>query len=225
MPRWIILLLVLAIAACGVISAVFVQVFGTVLRPVYKSQPTHTPTKGTYVQPASGFSFPEFVGEFRRTVITQYDSDGLDVSAGFERQLPAGEIETTVYVYPSPAVVSIGSPANVVQSARSALAKKEFDACIQEIIQNHVGARRLSVEEFRIEQGNKVLTGQKSVFELDEMFNGKKQSLRSELILFCYVGDKWSIKYRFTYPKDMGATLEIERFMHDLNWTIQEPVH
>ena len=44
--------------------------------------------------------------------------------------------------------------------------------------------------------------------------------LRSETYLFCYVGGRWRVKYRFTYPAALDAQHGIEDFMRDLVWTI-----
>jgi len=60
----------------------------------------------------SGMMFPNTLGAFVRRSVHQYDATGLDVSAGYNAVDPA-PVTVTVYVYPSPRLVSLGSPDDV----------------------------------------------------------------------------------------------------------------
>lgn len=59
-----------------------------------------------------------------------------------------------------------------------------------------------------------------ATFEYDDLFAGQQQALRSELYVFCYVGEKWAFEYRFTSPKSVDATATISAFMAALPWTV-----
>jgi predicted acyltransferase (DUF342 family) len=41
--------------------------------------------------------------------------------------------------------------------------------------------------------------------------------------VFYYVGEKWAIKYRFTYAKDLDVGKQIEEFMKALQWPALRP--
>jgi hypothetical protein len=54
------------------------------------------------------------------------------------------------------------------------------------------------------------------------LFAGRRnQPVRSEAYLFCYVGGRWSVKYRFTHPADQDVRALIGAFRRELAWTIE----
>jgi uncharacterized protein YigA (DUF484 family) len=71
-----------------------------------------------------------------------------------------------------------------------------------------------------LQQGTATYLGRMATFEYEEVFTGQRQLLRSHLYLFCFVGDKWVIKYRFTHPRFFDATKELDEFMKNLSWTL-----
>ena len=41
---------------------------------------------------------------------------------------------------------------------------------------------------------------------------------RHDVRWFCYVGGKWTVKYRFTHPKSEDADREIQEFIQKWSW-------
>jgi hypothetical protein len=186
----------------------------------YLAQPEAMQAEGFYLHPASGMAFPLAVGSFQRVNLTRYDAEGLDVSAGYNLLTAGAGIAATVYVYPSPPLVSIGSPNDVVASARATLCKNEFEARKREIVVAHPGAKLVRESDAPLPQGGPPNPGKMAAFDYEEVFAGQQQPLHSELYVFCYIGGKWTVKYRFTSPKSFDATDAISDFMARLRWTI-----
>jgi hypothetical protein len=164
--------------------------------------------------------FPPTVGAFQRVALSRYDSQGLDVSAGYNLPAFAGGIAATVYVYPAPSLVSIGSPPGVVASARATLCQSEFERGKREVLGAHAGGRLLGEKDVVLLQGGTNFSGRAATFEYDGLFAGQHQPVSSELYVFCYIGGSWTIKYRFTYARTFDATEAISAFMRTLSWTI-----
>lgn len=70
-------------------------------------------------------------------------------------------------------------------------------------------------------QGRTTYSGRMAAYEFEDFFAGKRQTVRSEVYLFSYVGGTWMIKYRFTCPKSFDGLKQIEAFMHSLQWTLK----
>ena len=66
------------------------------------------PPAGPYIHAGSSMEFPQEIGSFTRTEITQYDGSGEDVSVAYPDQVHS--IATTVYVYPGSEETAPGSP-------------------------------------------------------------------------------------------------------------------
>src|SRR5437867_11312302 len=61
--------------------------------------------------------------------------------------------------------------------------------------------------------------GKRVVFEFEDVFAGRRQSLRSELYLFPFVGAKCVVKYRFTYRKALDVSKQTEELIRSVPWT------
>jgi hypothetical protein len=179
----------------------------------YLSRPEPISAVGPYLHQPSGFSFPMTAGEFVRVDIYQYDIQGENISVSYNLDKPSSfPIAATVYIYPSPSIVSFGSPASVVEGARSRLCEQEFDAIKQEIAASYPNAKLIDMP------GRPVTpTRYFALFEFEGEIAHVRQPLFSELELSCYVKDKWDVKYRITYPKGLAVAREIE----DLKKTIE----
>lgn len=187
----------------------------------YLHQPVLIEATGAYTHADSGMTFPQVVADFRRSRVLRYDTQGSDVSVGYDLYDPPRLVEVTVYVYPAPSpVVAIGSPPEVVAPARAALAKSEFEARKREILQAHPGAILVEEKEVSLPQGGGAYSGRMATFDYEGVFAFHSQLLRSRVYLFNYVGGKWAIKYRFAHPKKFDATKEIEAFMQNFQWTV-----
>src|ERR1700740_782438 len=68
-------------------------------RATAASGPFAVALDGNILHIASGFSFPNKIGQFQRVMTRQYDAAGQGVSVGYEVDHP--RIAATIYVYPS----------------------------------------------------------------------------------------------------------------------------
>jgi hypothetical protein len=211
MSRFVLALLLLSI------STLFV---GCPPRPRPIDQPQVIFSDGAYVHEKSGMTFPIAVGDFQRGAIQRYDQEGWDISTAYGLFDARRQIAVTVYVYPAPSLVSIGSPPQTVDSARSFLAKNEFEARKREITHPRPGARLIEDTELSIPIGGTVRVGRMATFEYEEKFAGKLQAVKSHLCMFNYVGGKWALKYRITYPTHLEATREIDAVLEGVPWNV-----
>lgn len=170
------------------------------------------PADATYTHRASGMAFPPAIGEFRRTDIHRYDEAGTDESVGYNLVAGATGIAATVYVYPVPPGASAADRAETTD--------REFALRKDEIVYVHPAAELATEGDTVLRQDQAVFRGRRAVYGFEHVFAGKLQPLRSELHLFGFVGGKWFVKYRFTYPADLPATERIQRFMEALKITI-----
>jgi len=191
-------------------------------RPRPLHQPQAIIADGAYTHEKSGMTFPIAVGEFHRTGIQQYDQDGLDVSVGYNLSDDRRQIIATIYVYPAPPHISIGSSPETVASVRAYLSKQEFEARKREALQPRPGARLIEDTDITIPVGGTIRTGRMATFEYDENFLGKKQSLRSHLCIFNFVGGKWVIKFRISYPRHLEVTREIDSILQGVPWNVPQ---
>jgi hypothetical protein len=152
-------------------------------------------------------TFPLAVEGFRRSIVQRYDQEGLDVSAGYDLYDPSHKVAATVYVYPAPSLVSVGSPPEVVETAHTRLAKNEFEARKQEILQSHPGSRLIEESDVLISHGA-AKVGKKATFEYNGLFASQHQNLKSHLYMFNF--GRWALKYRITYPQSFDATKDVE---------------
>ena len=141
---------------------------------------------------------PEVIAGFQRGNITGYDAVGADVSAGYNLVTPNRRIAATVYVYPS--------------------TEGDFERRKQEIQQVHPAAVLLDQRDFSRTENGRSYAGKLAVFEYEDSFAGSRMRLRSRLYLFSHVDGKWSVKYRFSYPKSEEAESEVDEFIRAWRW-------
>lgn len=165
-------------------------------------EPITATFRGAYVHAPSMIQMPEAIAGFQRGNITGYDAVGADVSAGYNLVMPNRRVTATVYVYPSAPMT----------------AEQEFERRKQEIQQVHAGATLLDQREFSRKENGQSYSGKMAVFEFEDMFAGARTRLRSRLYLFSYVDGKWTVKYRFTYPKSEEAEDAIDDFIREWRW-------
>jgi hypothetical protein len=177
---------------------------------------------GPYTQAKTGMTYPVSVGDFQRVTIIRYKDDGSDESAGYNRYTPGTEIGATVYVFPSPSLVSIGSPQNVIDGARAHLCDSQFLAVQNEIKGAHPDAVLVSQGDVTLTQADAAYKGHEAFYTLTNAnFFGRHQvPSRSDVYVFCYAGGKWTVEYRIDYPVVHDANGAIADFMRSLTWTI-----
>ncbi len=183
-----------------------------------EGQPGVVEVEGTYVHKGSKIEFPTSVGLYERTGVNQYDTAGKDVSAGYNLYSPLAPIAITVYVYPAPGVLSIGSPPNVVAAAKDLVLRDHFEAVKQEITKVHPIAQLISEENVPIQQSGATYQGIKAAFQFTEVVTERSIDLTSLVFLYDY--DDWYIKYRVTYPTLAKANSEpeVEQFVRQFVW-------
>jgi hypothetical protein len=187
------------------------------------AQPGEIAAVGGYVQEASGMSFPPSVGDFRRVSLRRYTEDGSNESAGYNRRDGASYVGATVYVYPSPAITSIGSPREAVEEARTTLCAQQAEAVRRELASVHPNLEPVEDGRTLLVQGERSFPGQRMSFRVTAPsgFGPSHPPLRSEAQLFCYVGGRWTVKYRFTYAEDFsGAAEHVAALMRELTISI-----
>lgn len=172
------------------------------------------------VHQASGMDFPSRVGEFQRASGHVYNANGRDISVGYNMLGVNGTIVATVYVYPAPSLISIGSPDNVIADARAKLTQMEFARRKREIVLSHRDATLLDESPYDLVQASGSLAGWKAVFSYALNVNGNMAPARSQLFVFCLVHGPWALEYRFTYPQSLDASPAIKAFMQMLRVTI-----
>lgn len=139
---------------------------------------------GNIVHVASGFLFPNKIGDFERVMARQYDVDGRDVSVGYNNKKP--QIAAIIFVHQS----------------RGRVLDTEFVVRENEIVAQHEGTKL-------VDHGTALITPKKTPalmanYEYTDNFAGRVQPLRSRLLV-AQRGD-WEIEYRFTYPVSEGAS-------------------
>jgi len=157
--------------------------FGVSFEAVAASGPFAVTLDGNITHIASGFSFPNKVGQFQRVMTRQYDTAGQGVSVGYEVDRP--RIAATIYVYPS--------------SGR--LIETEFVVRENEIVALHQDTKLIDRGAGFV--GPKKIPAMVANYEYTDTFAGKVQPLRSRLVVVRR-GD-WNIEYRFTYAASEGA--------------------
>lgn len=164
-------------------------------------------------------TFPAQVGEFNRVRVYRYAADGSDESVGYNLYRRDAHVAATVYVSPSPGLtIGPGSQPETVLTAQALLGSAEFDRVQLGVESAHEG-------EALIEEGGTThgeILGFRATYSfISPNFAGRRNvQVKSEAYLFCYVGGRWSVKYRFTYPADQDVRAAIGAFMRDLPWTI-----
>ncbi|MBE0533623.1 MAG: hypothetical protein IH626_22595 [Rhodospirillales bacterium] len=156
-----------------------------------------------HVHAATGMAFPDAVGDFVRSGFTRYDMAGLDVGAGYElTALPGGALAAAVSIHPLPATAC----------------EAAFEAGKREVAADHPGAKVTEETAARLVKGGAAHAGRKAAFTYNDLHAGRRQPLRSELYVFCPVGERWVIQYRFTAPAGFAAGEPIAEFLARMPW-------
>jgi hypothetical protein len=169
------------------------------------------------VHEQSGIPFPARLGDFtREAALKKYAADGSDVSAGYNYVGTNGAIAATTYVYPSPKLVSIGSPQDVIDTARAKLSKDEFARCKQDIQREHPRAVLVSEGPFTTANGRAGLTAE---YEYTELFAGAEQPVKSRLYLFTYINGRWTVMHRITFPAHNPMQPKVDQYVREFGPT------
>ena len=196
---------------------------GAVLTAPVSAQEIQVAGGETYVQTATGMRFPAQVGDWVRGRLYRYAADGSDESAGYHLGRPGAEITATVYVYPSPPLdIEPGSDPAAVVLTQALLCGNQFAGVRREIEASYQDETLISDGAADPPQPGAAPVGYSAVYTFTAgAFWGRRDvPVRSEAHLFCYVGGRWSVKYRISYPAEADASAEVAAFMRNLVWTI-----
>jgi hypothetical protein len=181
-------------------------------------QPVVLEPAGPYVHQATGFTFPVALGPFRRSGILEYNAEKSDVSAGYNKVSGEGRIAATVYVYPAPTLISIGSQQAVIDDAREHLCTQVWEAIQANIIRAHPGAELIVLDQIASPSPVFKKMGRRAIFRFTGNFGGTVQPLQSEADLFCYAGQRWLVSYRATAPAAFDYHADLDALMRGLSW-------
>ncbi len=179
--------------------------------------------QGNYVQPASGMTFPQIVGDFRRESVRQNQPDATDISVGYQRRHPGAEIVGTVYSYPTP--VPPATVAGDAPEVRNKLCGALAAQIVKAIETDYPSAHRLQTNLITLIQNGVVQNGYHARYSMTvpNFMNRPLQGVQTEAYVFCYAGGKWTVEYRFTYPESAtDAANAIAQFMNNLKWTFTQ---
>jgi hypothetical protein len=156
------------------------------------AHPTAITAVGDFKHNPSGYLFPIQVGAFQRVGLLQYDTGGLDMSAGYNDALPGCLVALTIYIYPTPRMTFIGADPDVVRSLEGRWLDGAYTGAKAEIVRAHPDAV-LGSEDATTQDG---IPGKKAVYSI-----GKAES---ELHVFV-VHHTWFLKIRATYPSQCST--------------------
>jgi hypothetical protein len=170
------------------------------------SHPTAITAVGDFKHNASGYLFPIQVDAFQRVNLLQYDTGGLDISAGYNDALPGCLVALTIYIYPTPRMTFIGADPDVVRSLEGRWLEGAYTGAKAEIVRAHTDAV-LESEDATTQDG---IPGKKAVYSI-----GKAES---ELHVFV-VRHSWFLKFRATYPSQCSGQAREAIGTFRLAWT------
>ncbi len=180
------------------------------------SQPENIEVLGDYTHDPSGLSFPGQNGSFSRRNLKRFDSEGYDVSATYDPLNPSVPLLSTVYVYPSPGILSILSPPNVKAAAREVMARQHFDGVKSSILKSHPTAVMVAEREVVLDNDSLTGSGRMATFAYTEVLRGTSQDLLSHVYVFSYLDDRWTLKYRFTHARNMDVSDQVQVLMQSI---------
>jgi len=164
------------------------------------ASPNEITPPGEYCHEASGILFPKEIGEFQRFKVFQYDSQGRNISVGYNLVRFGPTIAATVYVRP--------------------IGDEDFTVCVEyakaAVIDAHRDATVLVDEEFELSQPPKIMKGRHIRFLFTNSTPYGPQLFWSDAYLF--TSGSWLFKYRITYLQDYGekAQKDIQQLLQSL---------
>lgn len=175
-------------------------------QPAQAQQPIEV--SGPYLHRDAAAVFPVRVGEFRRAQVYRYDDDGRDVSASYNLPTPEGRLLITVYIYPAAAAAP---------DERTGQCELEFES-VKDAIQKQPSAAPVETGPALAVPGTHAERRHRAAYRLSLNFDREVQPVRSEALLYCYVGGDWFVKYRVSAPIAVAATEAVETFIRTGPW-------
>lgn len=197
-------------------KALFIALMGLMLTGCLTApyQPQPIAASGAYTQAPTGISFPVASGIFRRVDLMQLDPPATHILAGYNSELVTQPIVFTAYIYPGPSVSSIGSPPEVVASARKQLLIGHYKQQTEEILRLHPGGNVVNANPASLIYRGQTVTGLRVDYTFNEPFQDQVQALNSSLYLFD-LGDS-ILKFRVTAPAGVESEAPVAGLMAEL---------
>jgi hypothetical protein len=187
-------------------SALALVVLTACAQPTSSSRQDVSPqpigVEGRYVDEGSGMAFPESIGDFRRTALRR-TAAGNGVSATYDFVPAEGGIVAAIEIAQAPAVA---------QEQRWAACAASYFAPQREVLRLHPDAKMLEEDSALPARGG-LAPAVRAVFEYEEMFRGTRQLVQSKLLVYCFVGDRWMIRYNFSYAPAIDTASRISEFI------------
>lgn len=165
---------------------------------------------GPFRHVGSNTTFPEQFGAFARARIVRYDDPaGEDISAGYGLTVPGARIAFTQYIYPAPAPTA--------QLTRELLCREEFDGSAAEI-DKHDRSHKLGEPAAPAVSGVSTELSHRANYTFRLNVNGTPTTLQSQIVLYCYVGGNWFVKYRASSIPGVDLGGALTRFITSGPW-------
>ena len=165
---------------------------------------------GTVTHRRADARFPERIGEFRRDSVRQFDPAGDDIAASYWLVRGEDRLLVTVYIYPAG---RFGLP-----GSRAEQCAAEFEGVGAAIVQNNGSARRIDAGEPPPVEGVARGMTHRAGYRMEAEFDGRRQPVRSEAYLYCFVGGRWQVKYRVTSNAAFDGSADVERLIRTGPW-------
>lgn len=175
---------------------------------------------GTITHRPASAHFPERVGPFRRVSAHQYDQAGTDVSASYRVDEGPNAVVLSVYVYPGPRVAAAPGSGSTAAVARATLCQEQFRGAVQAISTNAPGVeiRPVASQPAPAVDGVGPGLSQRAAFQYEANFNGSRQPVDSQALLYCDVASRWLVKYRVTSSRGFDVEALVADFIRTGPW-------
>ncbi len=165
---------------------------------------------GPFRHVGSDTTFPQQFGDFTRARIVRYDDPaGEDISAGYGLTIPGARIAFTQYIYPAPAPTA--------ELTRELLCREEFDGSAAQI-DKHDRSHRIGASAAPAVAGVPTELSHKAKYRFRLNLNGTPTMIQSQIVLYCYVGGNWFVKYRASSVPGVDLDGALRRFITSGPW-------
>lgn len=166
-----------------------------------------------YIHKPSGFAFPISLEGYTFASQNRYNKEGTNVSFGWNMQDGAKQMAATIYIFPAPSLISIGSPQEVIDEAKAKLFDQLWQQSAESIQKAHPSVTARPPETVTITYLGHTYTGRRQLFSYEQVFAMQRQQVTSSLYVFPFINGQWVLKYRFTYPASIDMQPAVDEFI------------
>ena len=206
---------VIAIVATGLPGCIYTSRPNAALE-----DPIRLQAKDAFVHGPSGVSFPERIGPFARSDLTQYDADGRNVSVGYDIRGGMFSMSATVYVYPGESVGSFLADGDQVAEWTERVKRRELESNKAAIREGHAkdGMEEVFEDVVTVESRGGRHRGTKTSWDFTNALGTPGLRGTTHLYLFMGVGGEWIVKFRITHPRGIDVTKPTDTLFRGLAW-------